>query len=142
MITDFYIGQTLIAIDPCTLDDAPYADALLINKRYKIKGLTKDSIVIKSEEFNKHKFPFNEVFDYFRLVGKPKYQGTIEPLRTSKTFYIVWVEGSIISPKIKHETYEEAFTECQRLSKKENKTAYVLKAQTQVEQIPNVIQLK
>jgi len=139
---EFYIGQTLIATNPCTLDDAPHADALLINKRYKIKDITKTDIVISSEEFKVHEFPFNEVFNYFRLVGKPRYKDTIEPLRTNKAFWIVWVDGSHNTNFKQHDTYEEAFAECQRLSKKENKTAYVLKAETQVEQIPNVIQLK
>jgi hypothetical protein len=138
---EFYIGQTLIATDPCTLDDHPFADALIIGKRYKIKGLTKDDIVIKSEEFNKHEFPFDEVFNYFRLVAKPKYEGTIEPLRKSKSFWMIVIENGY-APVKKHDSYEEAFEECSRLSKKENKTAYVLKAETQIEQISNVIQLE
>jgi hypothetical protein len=138
---EFYIGQTLIATDPCTLIDHPYADALVIGKQYKIKGLTKDDIVIKSEEVNKHEFPFDEVFNYFRLVSKPKYKGTIEPLRKSKSFWMVVIENGY-APVKKHDSYEEAFEECSRLSKKENKTAYVLKAETQIEQISNVIQLE
>ena len=142
MINEFYIGQTLIATNPCTLDDHPFADALIIGKRYKIKGLTNKEIVIKSEEFNEHEFPFDEVFNYFRLVAKPKYKGAIEPLRTSKSFWMVVVENGYTIPSKKHESYQEAFEECSRLSKKENKTAYVLKAETQIEQISNVIQLK
>jgi hypothetical protein len=141
MTNEFYIGQTLIATNPCTLDDHNFADALIIGKTYKIKGLTNKEIVIKSEEFNQHEFPFNEVFNYFRLVAKPKYKGTIEPLRTSKLFWMVVVENGY-APLKKHDSYEEAFEECSRLSKKENKTAYVLKAETQIEQISNVIQLK
>jgi hypothetical protein len=141
MTNEFYIGQTLIATNPCTLDDHNFADALIIGKTYKIKGLTNKEIVIKSEEFNKHHFPFDEVFNYFRLVAKPKYKGAIEPLRTAKSFWMVVLQNGYAPVKM-HESYQEAFEECSRLSKKENKTAYVLKAETQIEQISNVIQLK
>jgi len=72
----------------------------------------------------------------------PKYEGKIEPLRDATPFYMVVVEGCALISKIKHETYELAYEECLRLSKKENKTAYVMKAITQVEQIPNVTQFK
>jgi hypothetical protein len=72
----------------------------------------------------------------------PKYEGKIEQLRDTTPFYMVVVEGSIYPPSQKHETYEKAFEECLRLSKKENKTAYVMKAVTQVEQIPNITQFK
>jgi len=141
MTHNFHVGQTLIATDPCTLK-LNGADALIIGKKYKIKGFNGECILIKSEEFKEHEFPFNEVFNYFKLPETPRYKGTIEPLRNVNIFWLVWVEGSIYTPKIKHETYDEAFAECQRLSKKENKTAYVLKAEKMVEQISNVIQLK
>lgn len=72
-----------------------------------------------------------------------KFEGKIEPLTYCKPFYIVIVEDSICPPMfIKHERYEDAFQEMLRLSKKENKKAYVLISVTQVEQIPNVKQFK
>lgn len=69
-----------------------------------------------------------------------KFEGRIEPLTNCKPFYMVVVEDSVHSPKRKHETYEDAFEEMLRLSKKENKKAYVLISVTQVEQVPNVKQ--
>ena len=53
---------------------------------------------------------------------------------------MVVVEDSFYPPKKKHEKYDDAFQEMLRLSKKENKKAYVLISVTQVEQIPNVKQ--
>jgi len=137
----FYVGQTLIATDPCTLEDHPYTDALVIGKSYKIEDLSESDIIIKSEEFDVHEFPFEDVFDFFKLDNQPRYVGSIEPLRCAKAFWMVAIENGY-TPIKKHESYEEALAECQRLSKKENKTAWVLKAETQVEQIPYVIQLK
>ena len=69
-----------------------------------------------------------------------KFEGKIEPLTDCKPFYMVFVEDSVYPPKLKHEKYEDAFQEMLRLSKKENKKAYVLSSVTQVEQIPNVKQ--
>jgi len=69
-----------------------------------------------------------------------KFEGKIEPLTDCKPFYMVVVEGGAHPPKLKHEKYEDAFQEMLRLSKKENKKAYVLISLTQVEQIPNVKQ--
>lgn len=69
-----------------------------------------------------------------------KFEGKIEPLTDCKPFYMVVVEDGVYPPKQKHENYEDAFHEMLRLSKKENKKAYVLISVTQVEQIPNVKQ--
>lgn len=69
-----------------------------------------------------------------------KFEGKIEPLSDCKPFYMVFVEDGVYSPKLKHEKYEDAFQEMLRLSKKENKKAFVLISVTQVEQIPNVKQ--
>lgn len=69
-----------------------------------------------------------------------KFEGKIEPLTDCKPFYMVVVEDGFYPPKLKHEKYEDAFQEMLRLSKKENKTAYVLISVTQVQQIPNVKQ--
>ena len=71
---------------------------------------------------------------------KVKFEGKIEPLTDCKPFYMVVVEDGIYPPKLKHERYEDAFKEMLRLSKKENKKAYVLISLTQVEQIPNIKQ--
>jgi hypothetical protein len=71
-----------------------------------------------------------------------KFEGRIEPLTDCTPFYMVVVEGGLYPPKLKHETYEDAFEEMLRLSKKENKKAYVLISVTQVEQVPNVKQFK
>jgi hypothetical protein len=70
------------------------------------------------------------------------FEGKIEPLHDSTPFYMVVVEGGVHPPYNKHLKYEDAFSEMLRLSKKENKKAYVLQSVTQVEQIPNVIQFK
>lgn len=70
-----------------------------------------------------------------------RFEGKIKPLTDCKPFYMVVVEDAVNPPKLKHEKYEDAFQEMLRLSKKENKTAYVLISVTQVEQIPNVKQL-
>jgi hypothetical protein len=142
MKNEFYVGQTLIATDPCRLDeDDIFEDSLIVGKEYKIVGFTNYHIVIINEMQNHYALLFDEVFDYFKLEEQPRNKGTIEPLRTATSFWIVWVDGSHVNHFKQHTTYEEAFAECQRLSKKENKTAYVLKAETQVEQISNVIQL-
>lgn len=71
---------------------------------------------------------------------KNKYQGEIKPIFKAEPFYMVVVEDSHHPPTVKHEGYEEAFSEALRLSKKENKKAFVLMSVTQVEQIPNVQQ--
>jgi len=71
-----------------------------------------------------------------------KFQGKIEPITDTTPFYMVFVEGSIYPPTLQHLTYEDAFTESQRLSKKENKRAYVMLSVSQVEQIPNVTLFK
>lgn len=66
------------------------------------------------------------------------FEGAIEPLTSKKAFYMVVVEGSHNAPTVKHETYLDAFNEMLRLSKKENKKAYVFISLAQVEQIPNI----
>ena len=71
---------------------------------------------------------------------KVKFEGEIEHLTDCKPFYMAVVEDGIYPPKLKHERYEDAFKEMLRLSKKENKKAYVLISLTQVEQIPNIKQ--
>jgi hypothetical protein len=71
-----------------------------------------------------------------------RFEGKIEPLTDLKPFYMVVVENGFYPPTLKHENYEEAFQEMLRLSKKENKKAYVLICVTQVEQISNVKQFK
>jgi hypothetical protein len=53
---------------------------------------------------------------------------------------MVVVEEGFTPPKVKWETYDEAFTECLRLSRKENKKAYVVSIITQIELIPNITQ--
>lgn len=73
-------------------------------------------------------------------MKKKKFEGKIEPLTDCKPFYMVVVEDSVSQTRIKHEKYEDAFNEMLRLSKKENKKAYVMISVTQVEQIPNVKQ--
>lgn len=69
-----------------------------------------------------------------------KFEGKIEPLKDCNPFYMVIVEDGVYPPKLKHEKYDDAFQEMLRLSKKENKKAYVLISVTQVEQIPNIKQ--
>lgn len=73
-----------------------------------------------------------------KLQGAVPFEGTIQPLTSNKPFYMVVVEGSHNAPTIKHEKYLDAFDEMLRLSKKENKKAYVLMSLAQVEQIPNI----
>ena len=80
-------------------------------------------------------------FEHFQLIGEPKFEGSVDNLKQSESFYMVLVEGSTTAPKVKHDEYYIAFEECMRLSKQEGKTAFVLKAITEVEQIPNVKQL-
>ena len=70
------------------------------------------------------------------------FEGEIKPFANTKPFYMVVVQGSIYPPEKQHETYDDAFNECLRLSKKENKTAFVMVSVTQVELIHNVTQLK
>ncbi len=70
------------------------------------------------------------------------FEGEIKPFSNTKPFYMVVVQGSIYPPEKQHETYEDAFNECLRLSKKENKTAFVMVSVTQVELIHNVTQFK
>ncbi len=71
---------------------------------------------------------------------KKRFEGEVKPLVDKQPFYMVVVEDSHNSPKVKHLVYADAFEEALRLSKKENKKAYVVLAITQVEQIPNVTQ--
>jgi hypothetical protein len=78
--------------------------------------------------------------EYLSKRGKAKFEGRIKPLTDCKPFYMVVVEGGIYPPNIKHENYDDAFEEMLRLSKKENKKAFVLVSVTEVEQIPNVKQ--
>ena len=67
-------------------------------------------------------------------------EGKIEAITNSEPFYMVVVEEGVFPPKNKHLSYQDAFEECLRLSKKENKKAYVMLSVTLVEQIPNVLQ--
>jgi hypothetical protein len=71
---------------------------------------------------------------------KQKFEGKIEAITSSEPFYMVVVEEGIFPPKTKHLSYQDAFEECLRISKKENKKAYVMLSVTLVEQIPNVLQ--
>ena len=70
------------------------------------------------------------------------YEGKVEGFKNTKSFFIVIVEGSNTPPTKKHDKYIDAFNECMRLSKKENKKAYVLVAISEIEQIPNITQLE
>lgn len=70
-----------------------------------------------------------------------KYEGEIKPIVSNKSFYMVVVEGGNTPPSKKHNSYEDAFYECNRLSKKENKISYIVKAITEIRQISNVTQL-
>lgn len=76
-----------------------------------------------------------------KKVQVNKFSGEIKPLTSTDPFYMVLVEGSVYTPTIKHEDYNAAFEEMLRLSKKENKKAWVMVSVTQVEQVPNVTQL-
>jgi len=69
---------------------------------------------------------------------KAKFEGKIEPYHDSTPFYMVFLEDAIHPPKVKHEKYEDAFSEMLRLSKQENKKAFIMISVTQVEQIPNI----
>jgi len=71
---------------------------------------------------------------------KVRYEGTIVPLLQDEGKYMVVVEEGFTPPKVKWKTYDEAFIECLRLSKKENKKAYVVSIITQIELIPNITQ--
>lgn len=77
-----------------------------------------------------------------KLIEPEIFQGAIVPMQDNAEFYMVVVEGSIYPPTVKHETFDEAFHESLRLSKKENRIAYVLKSITKVQQIPYVTKLK
>jgi hypothetical protein len=63
-------------------------------------------------------------------------------LFTERVFFMVVVDKGNFPPVKKHDTYQEALDEAMRLSKKENKDAYVLQSRVKVEQIPNIIQFK
>jgi hypothetical protein len=71
---------------------------------------------------------------------KQKFEGKIEAITSSEPFYMVVVEEGVFPPKNKHLSYQDAFEECLRISKKENKKAYVMLSVTLVEQIPNILQ--
>lgn len=71
-----------------------------------------------------------------------RYEGTIVPLSTKEDKYMVVVEDGYTPPKVKWNDYDTAFQECLRLTKKENKKAYVVQIITQIELIPNVTQYK
>ena len=73
-------------------------------------------------------------------VKNKRYQGTIKPLTDNNPFYMVVVENSHMPPQVKHENYDDAFKEALRLSKRENKTAYVVISMTKVEQVSHVTQ--
>ena len=66
------VGNVLIAIDACTLDEYPNPDALLIGEEYTVFNvfLGDDNqywFSIKSEEFDIHDFPISEYQGYFKL---------------------------------------------------------------------------
>jgi hypothetical protein len=71
-----------------------------------------------------------------------KYKGEIKPIVSDKVFYMVVVESGNTPTTKKHYSYEEAFAECNRLSKKKHKIAYIVKAITEIRQISNVTQLE
>ena len=66
----------------------------------------------------------------------------INQFEQERGFFMVVVEHGNFPPVKKHDTYQEALEEAMRLSKKENKDAYVLQSRVKVEQIPNIIQFK
>jgi len=62
--------------------------------------------------------------------------------KEAHTFYMVFVEGCLSAPKVKHDNYQDAFNESWRLSIKENKKSYVMLAVTQIEMIPQVTKIQ
>ena len=60
----------------------------------------------------------------------------------TKSFYMVVVEGGNNPQNVKYEEYEVALKECNRLSQKENKTAYVVRAITKIKQVSQVTKLE
>jgi hypothetical protein len=68
----FYVGQTLIATDPCPTDeDDIFEDSLIVGKKYRIESITDRSIAISSEQQRVHWYTFDVVFDYFKLEEEP-----------------------------------------------------------------------
>jgi hypothetical protein len=80
-----------------------------------------------------------EMNDFFTKKPKPLAKESIEEVQG---FYMVVVSGSIYPPTEQHNDFDYALGEATRLSKKENKTAYVLKSVTQVEQVSKITNLK
>jgi len=72
----------------------------------------------------------------------PKFEGVVDRLKSNDGFYVVFVEGSIYPPIVKHKEYSDARDECMRLATKESKTAYVMKAVTEIQLVPKVINFK
>jgi len=120
--------------------------SLTIGKSYPIKSINEIEVVIIDDTNCSNYFTLDNLDKYFTIKPNPmpkkeespKYEGKIEPLQDNKDVYMVVVLGMMCY--VQYDTYDKAFEECLRLSKKENKTAYVLKAVTKVEQIPNVTQ--
>lgn len=80
-----------------------------------------------------------EMNDFFTKKPKPSAK---EPIEEAEGFYMVVVNGSIYPPTEQHKDFDYALGEATRLSKKENKTAYVLKAVAQVEQVFKISNFK
>jgi hypothetical protein len=73
-------------------------------------------------------------------MNKNRFEGVVEPFNNKKPFYMVVVEGNHTPPKVKHESYNDAFDEAMRLCKKENKTTYVVSSVTQINLVPKILQ--
>jgi len=80
-----------------------------------------------------------EMNDFFTKKPNPSAK---EPIEEVEGFYMVVVTGSIHPPTEQHKDFDYALGEATRLSKKENKTAYVLKAVVQVEQVSKITNFK
>jgi len=98
----------------------------------------------QKEESKDHICPLNR-----DMVGKCMICGSTDyPLHDKELieevegFYMVVVTGSIYPPTEQHKDFDYALGEATRLSKKENKTAYVLKAVAQVEQVSKITNFK
>jgi len=126
-------GDRFLCIKDFKMDDGEIA--YVKGKEYVSD---KNNHITDNEPDPNHKMKgLSNFFEHFLSINNPKFEGRIE----KKVFYMVLVEGSPIAPRIKHDDYDVALNECVRLSKQEGKTAYVLKAVTEVEQSPNVSQL-
>jgi hypothetical protein len=124
------------------------------HKKYTVVGIVKGTFNLEREDGIVRNWTKDDIKNGLYKKPKPsetdpsdamftnRIKAKLEPIEEVEGFYMVVVSGSIYPPTEQHKDFDYALGEATRLSKKENKTAYVLKAVAQVEQVSKITNFK